>query len=127
MAYALAAHALSKRYGDNWALTAIDLQVPFGGITALIGPNGAGKSTLMRLWLAFERPTSGAAYVNGIDSCADPLHPTCTDLGMYDRVPMLRAPSHLSRVGGLRGAAGLQRRRAERHCDAALEADSGSE
>jgi ABC-type multidrug transport system ATPase subunit len=62
MAYALAAHALSKRYGDNWALTAIDLQVPFGGITALIGPNGAGKSTLMRLWLAFERPTSGAAY-----------------------------------------------------------------
>ncbi len=34
-------------------------------MTGFLGPNGAGKSTTMRMVLGLDRPTSGAALVNG--------------------------------------------------------------
>jgi len=39
---------LSKRYGDQRALTDISLTVNAGEVLGLIGPNGAGKTTLMQ-------------------------------------------------------------------------------
>jgi ABC-2 type transport system ATP-binding protein len=36
-----------------------------GVVTGFLGPNGAGKSTTMRIILGLDRPTSGAALVNG--------------------------------------------------------------
>lgn len=65
---ALEARSLRKRYGrSTWALRDITLSIPAGGITALVGPNAAGKSTLIRTWMGFERPTAGAALVDGMD------------------------------------------------------------
>ena len=69
---ALETHDLAKRYGRRtWALTGIDLAVPFGGITALVGPNAAGKSTLIKTWIGFERPTRGGVTVAGINPWED--------------------------------------------------------
>jgi type IV secretory pathway protease TraF len=64
----LEARGLAKRYRRGvWALQAIDLAIPQGGITALVGPNAAGKSTLIKTWVGFEKPTRGSATVMGID------------------------------------------------------------
>ena len=56
---------LTKRYGDVTAVDAISFTVRPGIVTGFLGPNGAGKSTTMRSILGLDRPTSGAAYVNG--------------------------------------------------------------
>lgn len=65
----LFARGLSKRYPrrDGYALSDVNLRLPSGRLIALVGPNGAGKTTLMRCWLGFERPTSGAVAVLGVD------------------------------------------------------------
>ena len=39
---------LTKRYGKNFAVNQIDLEIPAGRIIGLIGPNGAGKTTLIK-------------------------------------------------------------------------------
>jgi ABC-2 type transport system ATP-binding protein len=68
----LEARGLAKRYRRGmWALQAIDLAIPAGGITALVGPNAAGKSTLIKTWVGFEKPTRGSAAVMGIDPWRD--------------------------------------------------------
>ncbi|QQV79658.1 ATP-binding cassette domain-containing protein [Enterococcus faecalis] len=37
---------VSKKYGDKFVVSDIDLPISEGKLTAFIGPNGAGKSTL---------------------------------------------------------------------------------
>jgi zinc transport system ATP-binding protein len=54
------AHCLTKHYGGQMALDAVDLTLRRGELTTLIGPNGAGKTTLVRLLLGLERPSSGS-------------------------------------------------------------------
>ncbi len=38
-----------------------------GRVLAVVGANGAGKSTLLRLLYRFNRPTTGAVYIDGDD------------------------------------------------------------
>ncbi|MFT4764123.1 MAG: ribosome-dependent ATPase [Oleispira sp.] len=40
---------LSHRYGDNFALSDINLELPAGSMVGLIGPDGVGKSSLLAL------------------------------------------------------------------------------
>ncbi|HJW58235.1 MAG TPA: ATP-binding cassette domain-containing protein, partial [Actinomycetota bacterium] len=71
---------LSKGYGDlcappsrKLAVDGISATIRPGVVTGFLGPNGAGKSTTMRMILGLDRPTSGAALVNGrpyVDSAA---------------------------------------------------------
>jgi ABC-2 type transport system ATP-binding protein len=49
------------------ALTGLDLEVSAGEVFGFLGPNGAGKTTTMNVLLGFVPPTSGAAYLFGID------------------------------------------------------------
>ena len=53
--------------GKIRALDGIDLKVNAGIAFALLGPNGAGKTTLIRILTTQLRPTSGDAYVFGLD------------------------------------------------------------
>jgi iron(III) transport system ATP-binding protein len=52
-------HALSKSYGDNRVLSAVDIEVPDRCVLALLGPSGCGKTTLLRLIAGFERADAG--------------------------------------------------------------------
>lgn len=59
--------SLTKRYRDVAALDACTLEVDRGEIFGLLGPNGAGKTTLLRLLLGYLQPTSGRAWIDGLD------------------------------------------------------------
>ncbi|MBN2359114.1 MAG: ATP-binding cassette domain-containing protein [Deltaproteobacteria bacterium] len=67
------ARALSKHFGATRALQEISFKVARGEIVGFLGPNGAGKTTTMRILTGFLRPTSGSAWIGGIDVSADPL------------------------------------------------------
>ncbi len=54
--------------GNFRALNGISLKVDSGRIFALLGPNGAGKTTLMRILTTQINPSSGNAYVFGLDT-----------------------------------------------------------
>ena len=56
---------LSKKYGDRWALSHANFQVPMGSICGFVGPNGSGKTTTIRMLLGLISPTTGSAHVLG--------------------------------------------------------------
>jgi ABC-2 type transport system ATP-binding protein len=58
---------LTKKFKDVAAVSSLDLTVNRGEIFGLLGPDGAGKSTLMRILSTAMLPTSGEAYVLGMD------------------------------------------------------------
>lgn len=58
---------LSFKYGDDWVLKNINLQIPKGSMVALVGPSGGGKSTLVDLIPRFIDPQLGAVLVDGQD------------------------------------------------------------
>ncbi len=65
--------ALTKRYpGDVLAVDGLDLSVRRGEIFGLLGPNGAGKSTTAGMLTTRVMPTSGRAFVGGVDVVAQP-------------------------------------------------------
>ena len=61
----IAAHGLSKHYGDKLAVDDLSFTVRPGVVTGFLGPNGAGKSTTMRLILGLDAPSAGWVTVNG--------------------------------------------------------------
>ncbi len=64
---------LTKRYpGDVLAVDGLDLSVQRGEIFGLLGPNGAGKSTTAGMLTTRVMPTSGRAFVGGVDVVAHP-------------------------------------------------------
>jgi ABC-2 type transport system ATP-binding protein len=65
---AVATYGLSKRYGRETALDAVDLRVPDGAVYVLVGANGAGKSTTLKVLMNLERPDAGAAEILGLDT-----------------------------------------------------------
>jgi ABC-2 type transport system ATP-binding protein len=49
------------------AVDGLNLEVLPGQVFGFLGPNGAGKTTTMNVLLGFVPPTSGAAYLFGVD------------------------------------------------------------
>lgn len=64
---------LRKEYNGHVALKGLNLKIKPGEIFCLLGANGAGKSTTINLFLNFIEPTSGKAYINGMDVQQHPL------------------------------------------------------
>jgi ABC-2 type transport system ATP-binding protein len=64
---------LTKRYpGGILAVDGLDLTVHRGEIFGLLGPNGAGKTTTVGMLTTLVIPTSGRAFVAGIDVITSP-------------------------------------------------------
>ncbi|MGI8680488.1 MAG: ABC transporter ATP-binding protein [Jatrophihabitans sp.] len=66
---------LVKRYRKNpvAAVDGVSFAVRSGEVFGLLGPNGAGKTTTIGVLTTRVLPTSGRAYVSGIDVLADPV------------------------------------------------------
>ena len=67
---------LVKKFGDNYAVYHIDLNIEQHEIFALLGSSGCGKSTLLRMLAGMETPTKGNIILDGQD---------ITNLAPYDR------------------------------------------
>jgi NitT/TauT family transport system ATP-binding protein len=62
---AVAAHHVSKNYGDVEALKNLTLEFPRGQLTSLLGPSGCGKTTLLKIIAGLLQPDTGDILVNG--------------------------------------------------------------
>jgi ABC-2 type transport system ATP-binding protein len=63
----IAAHRLTKTFGDFPAVDSVDFTVPRGAVVGFLGPNGAGKTTTIRMVAGLLAPTSGSVEVDGLD------------------------------------------------------------
>ncbi|RCV04910.1 hypothetical protein SETIT_1G039400v2 [Setaria italica] len=52
---------------DKIAVRGISLSMSRGQCLGVLGPNGAGKTTLINMLTGFSKPTSGTAYIEGMD------------------------------------------------------------
>ena len=64
---------LVKRYGTNYALDDVSIEIGEGEIVGLLGPNGAGKSTLMNILTGYLSSSSGSVSINGVDMLENPI------------------------------------------------------
>lgn len=58
---------LSKWYGEQHVLDAIDLDIEAGEFFSLLGPSGCGKTTTLRLIGGFEEIDQGSVRIDGAD------------------------------------------------------------
>lgn len=65
---AISCVGLSRSYGEVQALNNLNLSVPYGSIFGFLGRNGAGKTTAIRILVGLARPSSGSAWVAGIEA-----------------------------------------------------------
>lgn len=63
--YVIETKQLTKVYGDQTAVNAVNLHVKRGQIYGLLGRNGAGKTTIMKMILGLTPITSGEADIFG--------------------------------------------------------------
>ncbi|SDU65848.1 ABC transporter ATP-binding protein [Jiangella alkaliphila] len=96
---------LSRRYGTNQALDAMNFTVQPGRVTGFIGPNGAGKSTTMRVVLGLVAPDAGRALVGGrpYRSLAEPLRVLGSLLDAGALQPSRTAHDHLLWIAHTQG------------------------
>ncbi|MBN1665316.1 MAG: ABC transporter ATP-binding protein [Deltaproteobacteria bacterium] len=65
---------VSFRYGDQWTLRDISIDVAAGDIVGLIGPNGSGKTTLLKIIDGILNPASGEIMIEGMKASAMKRH-----------------------------------------------------
>src|SRR6187200_79245 len=64
--------AVSKRFGNFFAVERLSLEIHEREFFALLGPSGCGKTTLLRLLAGFEAPDSGRVLLAGQDLAGVP-------------------------------------------------------
>ncbi len=64
---------LTKFYGEKAAVSDLDLEIQRGEIFGLLGPNGAGKTTTTLMLLGLSEPSSGKAFIDGMDCTRQPI------------------------------------------------------
>ena len=58
---------LTKSFGSLIAVNNLSIKLDRGDIMGFIGPNGSGKTTTIRMLATLLEPTSGTAYISGVD------------------------------------------------------------
>ncbi|XP_057868703.2 ABC transporter A family member 7 [Cryptomeria japonica] len=56
---------------EKYAVHGLSLAVPRGECFGMLGPNGAGKTTSINMMIGLSAPTSGTAYIQGMDIRTD--------------------------------------------------------
>ena len=56
---------LTKKFGDFYAVSNINIEIRRGEIIGFLGPNGAGKSTTMKMMAYLLKPTEGEIWIRG--------------------------------------------------------------
>lgn len=69
---AIAARNLTRRFGKFTAVDSVGFEVEPGAIFGFLGPNGSGKSTVIRMLCGLLEPSSGEAWLDGVDVVRNP-------------------------------------------------------
>jgi ABC-2 type transport system ATP-binding protein len=100
---------LSRYYNRFLALDNLSLRIGENEHVGLLGPNGAGKSTTLKILCGLLRPSSGAAYIDGINIVEQPEQ-ALSRIGAIVETPefysFLTPEETLSYLGRLRGMRG---------------------
>ena len=64
---------ISKLYGNQEALSHVNIEAQKGEIIGFLGPNGAGKSTLMKILTCYIKASEGDAWIAGYNVNDQPL------------------------------------------------------
>jgi len=97
---------LSKYYDSFLALDNLSLKVKKNEDIALLGPNGAGKTTTLKLLCGLLHPSSGTAYINGVNVMEErerAISKVGAMLETPEFYPFLTPNETLSYLGRLRG------------------------
>ena len=101
------ARNLTKVYEDGVrALDELNLIVKPGEIFSMLGGNGAGKTTTINIFLDFIQPSSGNAFINGIDANLDPLEAkknvafVSENVQLYPNFTAMQNIDFFTRLGG---------------------------
>ena len=90
-AFVLEARGVTKIFGQNRALDAVNFGLLPGEVHALLGENGAGKSTLIKILTGAYRPDAGEVILDGKPvTFSDPLQAQSHGIGtVYQEVNLL--------------------------------------
>lgn len=97
---------LTKQYGDAVVLSDLSLNIKPHEIYCLLGANGAGKTTTINLLLGFIKPTSGNAFINGLNVSENPkktkrfLAYIPENLMLYPTLTAVENLDYFSGIGG---------------------------
>ncbi|XP_010915097.1 ABC transporter A family member 7-like isoform X2 [Elaeis guineensis] len=96
---------------EKLAVRELSLALPRGECFGILGPNGAGKTSLIHMMIGFIKPTSGTAYIHGMDIRTD-MEKIYTGMGVCPQHDLLwetlTGREHLmfyGRLKNLKGAA----------------------
>jgi ABC-2 type transport system ATP-binding protein len=97
---------LCKTFDKFHALKSVSFSVQKGEIFGLLGPNGAGKTTCMKIFGGILLPTSGIAFIDGVDVVQNPILAK-SKIGFLPEFPALfehiSGREFLTMMGKLRG------------------------
>ena len=110
---------LGKQYGERWAVRDLDVEVGAGEIFGFLGPNGAGKTTTTRMLAGMIAPTTGRAWIGGVD-LAESATVVRSKIGLLTEAPGLyermSAGANLDFHARLHGLPSQKRRERVRAC-----------
>ena len=66
------ARSLTRDFGKNRAVDAVNLSIQPGEFYGLLGPNGAGKTTTIKMIVGLLRPTEGTAGIGARNTWEEP-------------------------------------------------------
>ena len=61
----IALRGVVKRFGDQYAVKRLDLDIAKGSFFSILGPSGCGKTTTLRMIAGFEQPDEGHILLEG--------------------------------------------------------------
>lgn len=99
---------LSKEFKNIKAVKEISFSVNKGEIVGLLGENGAGKTTTLRMLATMLEPTTGTAFINGLDVVKDGQKVRESigilfggEVGLYDRLTALENIKYFAELNGM--------------------------
>lgn len=103
MSNAIELERVTKTFGRQTAVDALDLVVPSGSIYGFIGPNGSGKTTTLRMILRIFQPDHGVVKVLGETNgktADNRLGYLPEERGLYKRMKVVDVLKYYARLKG---------------------------
>ena len=100
-------NGLTKIYGAVRAVDDLNLKIEKGEIFGLLGPNGAGKTTTILMMLGLAEPSTGTAFVCGLNATTNPIAVKRKvgympdSVGFYDNMTALENLAYIARLNGI--------------------------